>query len=74
MTTRPRITVVVAADGTVTAETGGVTGPGCLDYIAVLEDLLDATTVSSAYTADFGRATVAQPIEARDVVPDVERP
>jgi hypothetical protein len=63
------ITVVVAADGTVTAETHGVSGPACLDYIGVLEDLLDATTVSSAFTADYHRArgTVAATETAHDV-------
>jgi hypothetical protein len=69
VTARETVTVVVAADGTVTAETRGVHGPGCLDYIAVLEDLLDATTVSSAFTADYTRGAVA----AHEVVPDVDR-
>jgi hypothetical protein len=48
-----RIVVTVAADGTVSAETLGITGPKCLDYVAVLEDLLAARTVHSAYTADY---------------------
>ncbi len=71
MTTHGKVTVVVAADGTVTAETAGIHGPGCLDYIAVLEDLLEATTVSSAYTADFTRAQAA--VEATEAVRDVDR-
>ena len=68
------ITLVVAADGTVTAETHGVAGPGCLDYIAVLEDLLDAKTVSSSFTADYHRVrgTVETAVEATDVVRDVD--
>ncbi|GAA1861969.1 DUF2997 domain-containing protein [Asanoa iriomotensis] len=66
-----QITVVVAADGTVHAETHGLPGPACLDYIAVLEDLLDATTVSSAYTADFHHARST--VEAAEVVRDVDR-
>jgi hypothetical protein len=62
----PRIVVTVAGDGTVSAETVGVTGAACLDYIAVLEELLDARTVHSAYTAEFEQhATDRQ--ESRDV-------
>ncbi|MER7008745.1 DUF2997 domain-containing protein [Dactylosporangium sp. NPDC000555] len=52
-----RIVVTVAADGTVSAETLGVKGSKCLDYIAVLEDLLEAQTVNSEYTSDYTAAT-----------------
>lgn len=53
------IVVTVANDGTVRAETVGLTGPDCLDYITVLEDLLDARTVHSAYTAEYEQATAS---------------
>ncbi|MEV4539466.1 DUF2997 domain-containing protein [Asanoa sp. NPDC049518] len=66
-----KITVLVAPDGTVTAETQGIHGPACLDYIAVLEDLLDATTVSSAHTADFTQARATAP--TTETVHDVDR-
>ncbi|WP_432976416.1 DUF2997 domain-containing protein [Dactylosporangium sp. CA-233914] len=52
-----RIVVTVAEDGTVSAETLGVTGSKCLDYVAVLEDLLAAQTVHSEYTADYTAAS-----------------
>jgi hypothetical protein len=52
-----RIVITVAADGTVSAETLGITGPKCLDSIALLEDLLAAQTVHSEYTADYTAAT-----------------
>ena len=42
-----RIVVTVRVDGTIEAETHGVTGAACLDYIARLEDLIDAGTVAS---------------------------
>lgn len=69
MTGKPRIVVTVGPDGLVSAETQGLLGPACLDYIAVLEDLLDATTVESAYTADYSRTevTVRDVQEERDV-------
>ncbi|WP_148572032.1 DUF2997 domain-containing protein [Nocardioides caldifontis] len=52
-----RIVVRVGADGAVTAETHGLTGPACLDQIAVLEELLGARTEQSAFTADYDRTT-----------------
>lgn len=52
-----RIVVTVAEDGTVSAETLGITGSKCLDYVAVLEDLLAAQTVHSEYTRDFTATT-----------------
>ncbi|GGM65505.1 hypothetical protein GCM10007977_078840 [Dactylosporangium sucinum] len=60
MADRPRIIVTVSSDGTVNAQTEGVHGGACLDYIAVLEDLLEARTVDSTYTADYTRTTTAQ--------------
>jgi hypothetical protein len=57
MPAEPRIVVTVSGDGTVSAETQGLTGAACLDYITVLEELLGARTVRSAYTEDHHRAT-----------------
>ncbi|MFF5181863.1 DUF2997 domain-containing protein [Micromonospora sp. NPDC000316] len=71
MTEKPQIVLTVASDGMVSAETRGVAGSGCLDYISVLEDLLDARTVESAYTADYTRATVTRQNLQEDL--DVER-
>jgi hypothetical protein len=53
------IIVSVAPDGTISAETRGVTGTRCLDYVQVLEDLLDATTVDSAFTEEYSNVTIA---------------
>jgi hypothetical protein len=69
MTDKPAIVLTVTAEGAISAETRGIVGARCLDFIAVLEDLLDARTVESEYTADYTRsATVLQnPQEDRDV-------
>lgn len=48
-----QIRVTVAADGTIEAETLGIIGLDCLDQVPILEDLLDATAVSSEFTADY---------------------
>ena len=50
---RRALKVSVAPDGTVTAETIGFTGSACLSQIGVLEDLLEATTVRSAFTDEY---------------------
>jgi hypothetical protein len=49
----PTITVRIARDGTVHAETHGLKGEACLPYVAALERLVDAETVRSEYTAEF---------------------
>ncbi len=58
--------VRVGVDGVVTAQTKRVTGAACLDYIAVLEDLLEATTTDSAYTADYTRTVTQQELDNRN--------
>ena len=66
MTEKVQLHVRIAPDGTVTAETKGVVGSACLDYVAVLEDLLAATTVDSGYTADYSRTAARQDTEDRN--------
>ncbi|EOD63389.1 DUF2997 domain-containing protein [Amycolatopsis vancoresmycina] len=50
-----RVTVTIGKDGSISAETHGVTGSKCLDYIPLLEDLLGAETVASEFTEDYRR-------------------
>jgi hypothetical protein len=64
MTEQQRIVVRVSADGAVLAETQGIVGNRCLDYIDLLEDLLDASTQQSAFSADYDR-------QAHDVAHEV---
>ena len=71
MTSTPRIIVTVSSDGQINAETEGLLGDACLDYIAVLEDLLAARTVGSSYTADYTR--VRADVHAVETHRDVER-
>nr|WP_204343026.1 DUF2997 domain-containing protein [Micromonospora terminaliae] len=59
--------MTVTSEGLVSAETQGLIGDACLDYIAILEDLLDARTVESAYTADYSKRTVTSNQEERNV-------
>jgi hypothetical protein len=48
-----RVTVKIRRDGTVEAQTLGIKGPRCLDYIAVLSDLVAAEAVDSHFTAEY---------------------
>ncbi|MGH3908989.1 MAG: DUF2997 domain-containing protein [Pseudonocardiaceae bacterium] len=66
MAEQTRLVVRVAVDGTINAETHNVTGPACLEYISLLEDILEADTTSSAYTADYTRSASVATTEARN--------
>lgn len=66
MAEQTRLVVRVAADGTISAETQHVTGTRCLDYISLLEDILDATTTSSAYTADYSQAGSVETVDTTE--------
>lgn len=58
MATR-RISVTIGPDGKIRATTLGIEGKACLDYIPLLEDLLDAEVVESAFTPEYTAATPA---------------
>jgi len=48
-----QIKIHICPDGQVQAETYGVKGKACTDYIKVLEELLDAEVVQSAYKPEY---------------------
>ncbi len=48
-----RIQLRVYPDGRIEAVVQGVKGKTCTDYIAVLEELLEAETVESAFTPEY---------------------
>lgn len=48
-----QIKLRIYTDGKIDAETKGIKGKACLDYIAILEQLTGATTVDSAFTAEY---------------------
>ncbi len=56
-----RIAVTINRDGSIKAETLGITGKTCLDYVPLLEELLDAETVQSEFTADYQAGEVYLP-------------
>ncbi|MEI7815156.1 MAG: DUF2997 domain-containing protein [Coriobacteriia bacterium] len=53
MTDREQVFLRVGRDGAISAETKGVKGPKCLDYVALLEDLLGGQTIDSSFTSEY---------------------
>ena len=51
-----RIVVTINRDGSIKAETLGIKGKTCLDYVPLLEELLEAETVQSEFTAEYQAA------------------
>lgn len=48
-----QMTLRIFRDGKVMAETHGVKGKACLDYIRILEELTGSVAVDSAFTDDY---------------------
>lgn len=51
-----RIKVEISADGNVKAETLGIFGQKCLDYVAILEDMLEAEAIQSSFNGDYTKS------------------
>ena len=48
-----KIKIRLTEDGNIFAETIGVKGKDCMAYIELLEQILDADTIDSDFTADY---------------------
>ena len=48
-----QVIIRITSDGSIHAETLGIKGPKCLDTIALLEDMLQAQTVTSSFTREY---------------------
>ncbi len=48
-----QISLRIFTDGKVQAETHGIKGKACLDYISIIERLTGARTVDSDFTAEY---------------------
>lgn len=48
-----KLIIKINKDGSINAETQGIKGSKCMDYIKVVENLLEAETVDSEYTKEF---------------------
>ncbi|WP_067547536.1 DUF2997 domain-containing protein [Nocardia crassostreae] len=68
-----RITVTIAADGQVSAQTHDTVGAGRLPYIQILENMLEATTLDSEYTGDWWKTAAAPVVSHLDPAVDPAR-
>ena len=48
-----RIQIQIFPDGRVQAETQGIKGKKCTEYITILEEMLEAETIDSDYTSEY---------------------
>ncbi|MEC5185074.1 hypothetical protein RCH12_002550 [Cryobacterium sp. MP_3.1] len=64
--TDKQLIVQVRPDGTVHAETLGMFGNECLDYITVLENMLEAETTSSSFTDAYAQVATEQETTAEN--------
>lgn len=53
MADRKQMLVRLFPDGRIEAETQGVKGQSCLQYMALLEQMMQATVTDSAFTKEF---------------------
>ncbi|GAB3618205.1 hypothetical protein GCM10027416_27620 [Okibacterium endophyticum] len=60
MSDKKKLIIQVRPDGSVHAETVGMYGEECLDYIVALEDLLDAEASESSFTEAYHQVPVRQ--------------
>ena len=70
-----RITLRIGPNGEVRADVSGFRGKSCVDYISVLEKMLDAETVDSQPTDEYysdQASTAVEPLQ--DDLPPVRQP
>jgi Protein of unknown function (DUF2997) len=48
-----QVQIKLLPDGSIEAMTEGIKGKKCVDYLRIFEELLDAKTVDSNYTAEY---------------------
>jgi hypothetical protein len=58
-----QLQVRIYPDGTIDAKTLGIKGEKCTDYIQVLERLMEARTVESAYTEEYYQSETYETVE-----------
>ncbi len=53
-----QVELKIMTDGRVQAETHGIKGKACLDYISIIEQLTGARTVDSVFTQEYRETNV----------------
>lgn len=55
MSDKQRIRIEINEDGTINVKTLGIKGEACLQYVEIMERLLDAEAVDSAFTEEYNQ-------------------
>jgi hypothetical protein len=63
-----QISLRIHTDGKIEAETHGVKGKACLDYIRIVEQLTGARTVDSGFTGEYYEGEAQMAAEAAEEV------
>jgi hypothetical protein len=63
-----KIIIKITEDGKIFAETLGMKGKQCLEYIQILEELLDAETIDSEYTHEYFETNVVMNQTQRQMI------
>lgn len=58
-----KIRIEITPSGEIRAKTLGMTGEECLDYVEVIEQLLDAKSVDSEFTEEFLEHRIKQQVK-----------
>ncbi|PGT14276.1 DUF2997 domain-containing protein [Bacillus cereus] len=63
-----RVQIRILPDGTIQAETKGIKGEKCTDYILILEELLQAEAIEAEYNEEFYETEQVQQIQEYTLV------
>jgi myosin-crossreactive antigen len=63
-----KIIIKITEDGKIFAETFGMKGKQCLEYIQILEELLDAETIDSEFTHEYFETNVVMNQTQRQMI------
>lgn len=53
-----QLRISIANDGAIQIETIGIHGPKCLDYVALMEDLVGGEITASSFTEDYSKVAL----------------
>jgi len=60
---KKQITIRLLPTGKIEAKTSGIYGKKCLDYIILLEKMLEARTDAASYTEDYYKVELSDEVE-----------
>ena len=61
---KKQLQIRIYPDGKIDAKTIGIKGERCIDYMKMLEQLLDAQIVESAFTDEYHQSQIQETSEA----------